>query len=122
MYKVIIAGSRTFTDYDLLEDAMNQLLKGWKKKDIEIVSGGAKGADRLGERYAKKHHIKLKMFPADWSIGNAAGIIRNMQMGDYADCLVAFTNGSRGTAHMIKYAKQQELEVVVIDFDGNQIK
>ena len=64
MYKVIIAGSRDFTDYPLLCSFADQTLAG--AENIEIVSGGARGADALGERYARERRYGLKVFPAEW--------------------------------------------------------
>lgn len=101
--KVIIAGSRTFNDYKLVCETMESL-------DIvidEIVSGGATGADELGEIWAFGHHIPIKRFSAEWDkYGKAAGPIRNTKMGEYADFLVAFWDGkSRGTKNMIDYMK-----------------
>jgi len=108
--KTIIAGSRDITDYSLV-------LKAIKKSGFnitEVVSGKAKGVDTLGEQYAKEHNIKIKEFPADWkNLKNAAGPIRNKQMGDYADSLIAVTNGSKGTQHMIDYATSRGLRVFV---------
>ena len=74
----------------------------------EIVSGAARGADILGERYGIEHNIPIKRFPADWGkYGKGAGFIRNEQMGNYADYLIAFWDGkSRGTFHMIEYMKK----------------
>lgn len=115
MFKVIIAGSRDFSDYELLEAKCDYLLK--NKTDIVIVSGTARGADQLGERYAVARGLPCERYPADWqSHGKQAGFIRNTQMADNADALIAFTNGSRGTAHMIKTATDKGLLVRVINF------
>ena len=124
MTKVIIAGSRNFNDYDKMLKALDDLgihLINIIDK-IEIVSGHARGADSLGERFAKDYKYPLKIFPADWDkYGKAAGAIRNEQMARYASeadrgILVAFPLGeSRGTRNMIKLAKQYGLEVNVID-------
>ena len=62
--KVIIAGSRDFNDYELLKKTCDKILI--NQKDIEIVSGGAKGADALGERYANERRYGLKIFLANW--------------------------------------------------------
>jgi len=101
-FKVIIAGGRDFDDYQMLENNCNHLLKD-KFPDIEIVSGKARGADRLGERYAENYLLDVKEFPADWDIhGKAAGYIRNKQMGEYSDALIAFWDmKSKGTKNMI---------------------
>ena len=86
--------------------------------DIIIISGTARGADTLGEQYAREWGFKLQQFPADWkSCGKTAGIIRNVQMADNADALIAFWDGkSRGTAHMINTAKKKRLPVRIVMF------
>lgn len=109
--KTIIAGGRNITKYSYVEDAVLQ--SGF---DItEVVSGCARGADALGEMWANKHNIPLSMFPADWdNLGKKAGHVRNCQMGDYAEALIALWDGeSRGTKHMIDYATKNGLEVFV---------
>ena len=114
VFKVIIAGTRSFQDYALLQSYADYMLS--RTTDaIEIVSGGARGADALGERYAKERGYRLKIFPADWErYGKAAGYRRNAEMADYADALIAFWDGkSRGTMHMINLAKQRKLKVAV---------
>ena len=112
--KVIIAGSRGFLDYNKLCSVCDSLLKDYK--DIEIVSGTANGADKLGEKYARTRGYLIKRFPADWdTYGKSAGYVRNREMAKYADFLIAFWNGdSVGTKHMINSAKYFKLEVEVI--------
>lgn len=112
--KVIIAGSRTFNDYDKLKEVCNIYLK--DLKDIEIVSGTAKGADKLGERYANEYGYKVIQFPADWDKhGKSAGYKRNDQMAKYADMLIAFWDGeSKGTKHMLDLAKSHNLKIILI--------
>lgn len=117
--RVIIAGGRDFTDYHKLKTYMNCLLQLLDKSQVEIISGGAKGADSLGERYAREFGYKLKRFPADWNkYGKAAGPIRNKEMALYAaeakGVLVAFWDGSsRGTYDMITRAEEYGLEVYI---------
>ncbi len=111
--KVIIAGGRTFDDYNLLVEKCDNILS--KSTDIEIVSGTANGADKLGERYAKEKGYKIKRFPANWSLGKSAGYIRNEEMALYADALIAFWNqDSKGTKHMINLAIKHGLKVKTI--------
>lgn len=112
--KVIVAGSRDFDDYALLCNTLDEL---FPKRDIEIVSGNARGADRLGERYAEDRWINCMKFPANWAkYGKGAGPIRNQEMADYADILVAFWDyQSSGTRDMITRAMKEGLEVHVID-------
>ena len=120
--KVIIAGSRDFNNYQILSQVCNFLLK--DKEDIEIVSGTAKGADRLGEQYAKQHNYPLALFPADWDKhGKKAGYIRNEEMAKYSDMLIAFWNGeSKGTKHMIDLARKHGLRVEVVDYKDYEEK
>ena len=98
--KVIVAGSRNITDEASVFCNIESV---WFEKIDEIVSGTASGVDRLGERYAAERGIPVKQFPADWAAhGKAAGYMRNKQMADYADALIAIWDGrSKGTRHMI---------------------
>lgn len=114
-FRVIIAGGRNFCDYAQLVRVCDHMLSNKNPSDIEIVSGVARGADNLGERYAKEKGYQLSQFPADWNRNKkAAGYIRNAQMADYADALIAFWDGaSRGTKHMIDLGKEKGLKVKV---------
>jgi len=114
--KVIIAGSRDFNDYDLLCRKADKILS--QQDDIEIVSGTAKGADKLGERYAEERGYKIKRFIPDWgSFGKRGGYVRNEDMALYADAFIAFWNArSRGTKHMIDIAEQQGLKTRIIKY------
>lgn len=114
--KVIIAGGRDFNDYDLLCRKADYYLS--RQSEVEIVSGTAKGADKLGERYAEERGYPIKRFPADWGTwGNGAGYRRNVEMGNYADALIAFWNEqSKGTKHMIDIAELYKLKIRVITY------
>jgi hypothetical protein len=113
--KVIIAGSRDFDDYNELCMFCDHVLQ--NQTDIEIVSGTAKGADQLGERYAIERGYKITRFPADWDKGRSAGYIRNEEMAKYGDALIAFWNGmSKGTEHMINLAKQYNLKIRICNY------
>ena len=103
--KLLIAGSRGFKDYKSLCETIEQLFND-EKIDL-IISGGAYGADQLGERYAKEHGIPVKQYLPDWNMyGRSAGIRRNRIMCQVADCLIAFWDGeSRGTRFTIEYMK-----------------
>ena len=115
--KVIIAGGRGFSDFQLMNAKCNEVLLE-SAEDVEIVSGTAKGADKMGEHYASVRGFTVKQFPADWNThGKAAGYIRNKDMADYADMLIAFWDGeSKGTQHMINLAKERNLIVHVIKY------
>jgi hypothetical protein len=106
--RIIIAGSRNFNDFKYLNDTMWDMFwkGGWEPWPMEIVSGGARGADKLGERWAEEQHIPVKLFIPDWEgLGKGAGFSRNIEMAEYADVLLAFWDGeSRGTKHMIDSA------------------
>ncbi|MBC8266293.1 MAG: DUF2493 domain-containing protein [Flavobacteriales bacterium] len=114
MKKVIIAGSRDFNNFSKLKSVCDFLLKDFKK--VVIISGGAKGADQLGERYAELRGFKVKLYKADWKkYGKSAGIKRNAEMAEYADMLIAFWDGkSKGTANMISLAKKANIQVNII--------
>ena len=112
--KIIIAGGRTFDNYELLSEKCEQAFS--LQTEIEIVTGKCAGADSLGEQYAKEKGYKITEFPADWDkYGKAAGYKRNEQMAIYADALIAFFDGeSKGTKLMIELAKKHELKVKVV--------
>ena len=114
--KTIIAGSRDMTP--TLEDV--RTLNKFLASISEVVSGTARGADTFGENWAKAHKIPLKKFPAEWKkYGRAAGPIRNKQMVEYSDQLIAFIYpNSRGTANMINQAKKLGLKVHIIEKEG----
>lgn len=117
MFKVIIAGSRTFSDYKLLATTCDHMLQ--NQDDVEVVSGKEpKGADKLGELYAEEKGYRVEEFPAHWSqFGNAAGPLRNKQMAEYADALIAFWDGkSRGTLNMIQVARAAGIMVKVCEY------
>lgn len=115
--KVVIAGGREFDDWTYFAGYMS-VLPTWL--DItEVVSGGARGADALGEEFAYIHNIKLTVFPADWETHKrAAGPIRNEQMAKYADGVIAFWDGkSSGTKNMISVAAKYKKWVYCVRTD-----
>lgn len=123
-FRVIIAGSRDFSDYNLLREKCDRILSDQKSNhQIVIVSGTARGADRLGEQYAKERGYEVRQYPADWDAhGKSAGFIRNREMAKNADALIAFWDGqSKGTKLMIDLAKDHGLAVRVINTDNNTV-
>lgn len=105
--KIVVAGGRDFDDYEGMKRVLDRIK--WDPGD-EIVSGTAKGADTLGERYAEERGLKVSRFPADWSLGKKAGFIRNEVMAKYCTGGVVFWDGeSHGSKNMIfllnKYKK-----------------
>lgn len=137
--RIIIAGSRTLKDYKLVYKNVIRILKeiedekseqGLKvnPEKIEIVTGLAKGTDKLGEQFALNSKLKHKGFPAQWNIlGSVAGFARNEQMANYASLdedndgiLIAFWDGkSSGTGNMISLANKYKLKVYIIEFEPN---
>jgi hypothetical protein len=118
-FKVIIAGSRGFSNYKLLKDTCDKYLREKKKThNVVVISGHARGADSLGEKYASDEDLDLEIYPADWKkYGKSAGFMRNEQMADIADAVIAFWNGeSHGTKHMIDIAEEKGLNVKVVNY------
>jgi hypothetical protein len=110
--KTIIAGSRSIEELGVVIDAIRA--SGFEI--TEVVSGGAKGPDSTGAWLAEAMlGVPVRWFIPDWDkLGKSAGIIRNNQMAEYADALIAIWDGkSRGTAHMIKIATYLGLKVYV---------
>ena len=114
MFRLIIAGGRDFANYELLCEYVDFKLSR-KQEEIQIISGGARGADALGERYAAERGYLLRRFPADWKqYGRAAGVRRNKEMAQNADALIACWDGiSRGTKNMIEEATAAGIIVCV---------
>jgi len=137
--KIIIAGSRNFNNYNLLEEECLNLFESNSTlyKFIEVVSGHANGVDKLGEAFAKKHNYPVKIFEADWNnldvkpclikynkTGNPynalAGFNRNKQMAEYASkfggMLVLFWDGkSPGSKNMLDNAKEYKLRTHLVN-------
>ena len=104
--KIIIAGSRTIINMNLLIKAIKLSSFEITSTD-EIVSGGARGVDTLGEKYAKQNNIKLTIFKPNWDkYGIKGGVIRNTQMSRYADCAIVVHCGSKGSIDMINKMKK----------------
>jgi orotate phosphoribosyltransferase-like protein len=148
--KVIIAGSRHFTDLcpvcegqefidriEILEckncglrvekavfkevaySKLDMIVRDSQFEITQVVSGGAKGVDALGEFWAEDNGTDLKVFHAEWNrYGRGAGSIRNKQMANYADALIVIydSSKSKGTTNMIKQAKQKGLKIYEYDF------
>ena len=110
-------------------------MKEWDIEPTQIVSGGARGVDKLGEEWALKNGIQVQKFPAAWNdikaegavvksrtnpwtkkeekYNSNAGFARNKQMAQYADALVAIDYGTGGTNNMIKMAQQEGIKIFV---------
>lgn len=109
--KIIVAGSRDFTDYSLLDRELSNL-------NIDcVITGLARGADLLGKKWAELNNKKILEFPAEWDkYGKSAGYKRNAQMLKEADFLIAFWDGkSKGTKNMIDIAANK-IEIRIINW------
>lgn len=108
--KLAIVGGRTFNNYDILNKYIAQVCQENDFTIIEIISGGARGADKLGERYAKDNNIPTRIFPAEWDkYGKSAGFRRNKDIIDACDVCIAFWDGeSRGTKHDIDLCRNSD--------------
>lgn len=128
--RIIIAGGRDFNDFKLLFKSVEKIQSDYVDKHFNelsrvcIVSGTARGTDKLGELYAERVGVHIYRFPADWeTYGKSAGYRRNAEMAKFASednnigVLIAFWDGkSRGTKHMIDLAKRHGLKVNVVNY------
>jgi predicted GTPase len=123
-FRIIIAGGRDFDNYEVLKKTLDHLLsKIVDTHEIIIVSGAARGADKLGEKYANERGFKIDSHPANWDLGKGAGFIRNSQMAEAADACVIFWDGvSSGSAHMVKTAQKKRLPLRIYDYSGKAMK
>lgn len=117
--RVLVCGSRYFTDYELLKEKLDELRSRLSIPVSTIIHGDARGADRFAGRYADDNKIHLQVYPADWNTyGKRAGPIRNAQMlrEGNPDYVVAFRGpNSRGTQNMIDQATKAGIPVEIID-------
>jgi hypothetical protein len=121
--KVLVCGSRTFDDMDVLWGVLYGLRRnGPDRSFTELIHGAAQGADRLAGKFGRFYdEIRVRPFPADWGThGKAAGPIRNQAMLDeHPNLVVAFVDKpleeSRGTAHMVRIAREAGVKTIVVE-------
>lgn len=120
MFRLIIAGSRTFNNYELLKEKVLFFLQNKLnfREQIIILSGRANGSDKLGEKFAFEHNFNVELYPADWdNKGKSAGYIRNIEMINNADAAIVFWDGkSKGTEHLIKNCKKRNIPIRIVYF------
>ena len=121
-FYLIVAGSRSFIDYELMESKLNHFLVN-VSKPVVIIHGGARGADTLAGRYASEHKLECKVFPADWdTLGKSAGYVRNRRMHAYIanasdrGCVCFWDGESRGTTHNFKLAEEFSNPLRIVRF------
>ena len=122
MTNIAIVGSRDFNDFELLDNRITSWLKQTISIDrIVIVSGGAKGADTLAEKFADKYGFEKLIYRANWDIyGKRAGFIRNRDIIKCADIVFAFWDGeSKGTKNSIDLANEQRKRCITYYYKGD---
>ncbi|MBQ7827417.1 MAG: DUF2493 domain-containing protein [Clostridia bacterium] len=108
--KIVVAGSRNYRDYyeakKYIDSCVNEI---GRDNTFVFISGGCKGADELGERYAAENGFEIERYPAEWSkFGKSVGPVRNKAMAEAADFVICFWDGkSRGTKSMIELAEKE---------------
>jgi predicted Rossmann fold nucleotide-binding protein DprA/Smf involved in DNA uptake len=115
--RLAIIGSRTFSDYERMKEVVDKFCS--ENEVSEIVSGGARGADALGAKYAKERKIPLNEFTPDFSNGFRVGqyFERNKQIVVGSDVVLAFWDkSSRGTLFTINEARDAGKKVIVEEF------
>ena len=122
--RIIVVGSREYDNYEVVAYHIARIIVERGIKDPEIISGCARGVDKLGERFAHEMGYTLTKFPANWrNVGKEAGMIRNEKMAVYASSgkvcgiLIAFpyVGRSAGTRDMIRRAEEHDLDVYVYE-------
>ena len=119
--KVAVVGSRTFNNFDLFLTKMQEI---FIVADIEmIISGGARGADKMAERFAELFDIPIQVFRPDWGKhGKAAGFIRNKDIVENADVVIAFWDGSsHGTKHSMELAQKMNKWLYIVSLSGERV-
>lgn len=117
--RVIIAGGRDYKNYNFVKEQLDEL---WSKhlelKELTILNGMASGVDSLAYKWAKERNFTIEEYPAQWNrYGKAAGPMRNRQMAEKADVLIAFWDGhSPGTQNMIEEARAKKLKIKIIGY------
>lgn len=118
MTRLAIIGGRDFSDYPLLCQTMSRYFTDFGGASLvdEVVSGGAKGADSLGARWAKENGVKLTEFIPDWDkYGKSAGFRRNEDIVAAADTVLAFWDGaSKGTGNSLSIAKRLKRPTLIV--------
>lgn len=114
--KLAVVGSRNFQDYDLLRSKLSKIND--ETPITLILSGGAQGADCLGEFFAEENNIPTQIFKPDWKkFGRAAGVIRNEDIIKNSDQVIAFWDGkSKGTLSSINLTKKYDKKLIIIKF------
>ena len=124
MLRLVVAGSRTFKNYYEAKKILTSVLRNRSLSDVCIISGGAKGADAIGELFAKEFGCDLKIYPAEWDLyGKSAGHKRNEVMAKNSDATILFWDGhSKGSKSMHTLTLDYNHPLFVVYFDANTQK
>lgn len=122
--RIIIAGSRTYNNYNRVARGIHKVIKNLHYDKLLIATGSARGVDRCGELYAHYNNIEYKPFLANWvKHGKAAGPIRNQEMAEYGHILIAFWDGkSKGTKDMIYKMELRNKPVFLYKIKPSKLK
>lgn len=118
--KIGIVGSRNFTDYISFCKAILLIFNEWNidVKDVTIVSGGCRGTDKMGERFAKEYSIPTEIYYPDWTKGGRPGIERNTDIIRVSDRLIAFpSRRGSGTQDSINKAISKNISLRILYID-----
>lgn len=121
--KIGIVGSRSFTSWEKFSAAIYkspvvEIIDACKfnNEHIHVVTGDANGADELASRWAKENNLNLSVLKANWDLhGRSAGVLRNKDLVDEVDLLIAFWDGkSRGTGHTVSFGFAKKIPMIII--------
>jgi len=121
--KLAIVGSREFIDWSLLVQETRKFIDELDFKITHIVSGGARGADAMGKKFARNHRLRYEEYSADWEkYGNSAGMIRNKEIVDNSDAVILFWDGkSSGTKNTLETVMARGLPHVLVIYEKSDI-
>lgn len=110
-----IIGSRGFNNYSYAKKEILDIIQKNKIPITKIISGGASGADKIAEIFAKNFNVQIEVIAPDWSKGKQAGVIRNTDIIKKSDCIIAFWDGkSKGTLDSINKAKRLNKKLFIV--------
>ena len=117
--KVAVVGSRSILNKQFVFDTLDfYLARLLKENEVVIVSGGAIGIDKLSEQFAEERKLKTEIYLPDYKQhGKSATFIRNQQIIDNSDYLIAITTGSNGTVDSIKRAEKKGIPTKIIKYE-----
>ena len=122
--KVLVCGGRDYNDYDVLKCVMEKVMDCYSAEVKVVISGLAKGGDKLGERWAEENDIEVEGYRAEWNkYGKRAGWLRNVRMADEGrpNIIVALPGG-RGTKMMIDIGVDRKIDTIVVDDENRKLK